>query len=144
MRSDVLDDDEDGALNGDSASAATTKANPTEGEASSERSRKRRRTTAGRPKKPVKKVFDLDPMQMNDDEPKSGKKMRPFRNMVSDQWMIDHPDMPVLDGVPWLKGFYAKLNQDDVLKEDWDYLQELDEWHRKHAGRLGAGLSTQV
>ncbi|KAG1747041.1 uncharacterized protein EDB91DRAFT_1079679 [Suillus paluster] len=149
----VLDKDEDSTLNGDSASAATTKVNPTEGEANSKRPWKCHRTTAGQPKKPMKRVFNLDPTQMNSDEPKLGKKMKPFRNMVSDWWMIDHPDMQVLDGVPWLKGFYTRLNEDDVLKEDWDYLMELDEWHRKQRnGGLGetnrniqvAGLLTQV
>ncbi|KAG2337027.1 hypothetical protein BDR05DRAFT_952951 [Suillus weaverae] len=46
------------------------------------------------------------------------------------KWKEEHPDMKVLEGVPWLKGFYEQLKDSgDIFEEDHTYLQELDEWH---------------
>ncbi|KAG1725644.1 hypothetical protein EDB19DRAFT_1914960 [Suillus lakei] len=83
-----------------------------------------------RPKKIHKKVWDVAPDKLSDRKPSSGKKSAPFANMVSDKWKEEHPDMKVLEGVPWLKGFYERMKEsDDIIEEDCTYLQELDEWH---------------
>jgi len=49
--------------------------------------------------------------------------------MVSKKWQKDHPAVNFLDGVDWLKGFYSRLREEDLMKEDAKYLKELDEWH---------------
>ncbi|KAG2066524.1 hypothetical protein BDR04DRAFT_1160197 [Suillus decipiens] len=79
----------------------------------------------------VKKMFDISPTQMDEDAPSSAKNNLPFKNMVAKHWMQKHPEMKTLDGVPWLEGFWAALQQDKVIKEDYTYLKELEEWHNK-------------
>jgi hypothetical protein len=95
------------------------------------RPNKRRRTTAGQNKKLIKKTFDLNPNQMNDHPPKSAKKNLPFENMVANQWKKTHPDMRMLQGVEWLKGFWSRTQKDNFIEEDWNYLVELEKWHKK-------------
>ncbi|KAG2066278.1 hypothetical protein BDR04DRAFT_1121307 [Suillus decipiens] len=64
------------------------------------------------------------------------KKNVPFATMVAKKWHDDHLEMHFLDGALWLEGFYDHLKEDDLLKEDWDYLKELIKWHD---GEGGAG-----
>ncbi|KAG2141836.1 hypothetical protein DEU56DRAFT_911188 [Suillus clintonianus] len=99
--------------------------------ASTSRPTKRRKTTEGstRTKVYVKKTFDISPSQMDEDAPLSAKNNLPFKNMVAKHWRKNHPEMKTLDGVPWLEGFWTALQDDDVIKEDYTYLQELEEWH---------------
>lgn len=77
----------------------------------------------------VKKTFDTSPSQMDEDAPLSAKNNLPFKNMVARHWRQKHPEMKTLDGAPWLEGFWAALQQDEVIKEDYTYLKELEEWH---------------
>ncbi|KAG1846973.1 hypothetical protein DFJ58DRAFT_730303 [Suillus subalutaceus] len=102
-------------------------------ESRTERPSKRRKTVTRaltRPEKMHKKVWDVAPDKLSDRKPASGKNSAPFANMVSNEWKEEHHDMKVLEGVPWLKGFYEQLkDSDDILEEDRTYLQELDEWH---------------
>lgn len=95
--------------------------------------KKCRKTAEGgtRSKRIVKKMFDISPEQMNEDAPSSAKKNLPFENMVADSWKNSYPDMEMLEGVPWLKGFWASLTRDDLIKEDYKYLEELGEWHKQ-------------
>ncbi|KAG1722246.1 hypothetical protein EDB19DRAFT_1916792 [Suillus lakei] len=114
----------------DDAAAATADkaAEPTMERPSKHRKTVKRALT--RPKKIHKKVWDVAPDKLSDRKPSSGKKSAPFANMVSDKWKEEHPDMKVLEGVPWLKGFYEQMKEsDDIIEEDCTYLQELDEWH---------------
>ncbi|KAG1727972.1 uncharacterized protein EDB91DRAFT_1086271 [Suillus paluster] len=94
---------------------------------------KRRKTmeASTRTKVYVKKTFDISPSQMDEDTPLSAKNNLPFKNMVVKHWRQKHPEMKTLDGVPWLEGFWTALQQDDVIKEDYTYLKELEEWHLK-------------
>ncbi|KAG1893908.1 uncharacterized protein F5891DRAFT_1195833 [Suillus fuscotomentosus] len=95
--------------------------------------KKHHKTAEGgtRLKRIVKKMFDISPEQMNEDAPSSAKKNLLFENMVADSWKNSHPDMEMLEGVPWLKGFWASLTRDDLIKEDYEYLEELGEWHKQ-------------
>lgn len=102
--------------------------------ATKERPSKRRRTTAGQNKKLIKKTFDINPEQMNDNPPKSARKNTPFENTVANNWKKTHPDMELLQGVEWLKGFWGRAQKDDFIGEDWDYLVELEKWHKKQEG----------
>ncbi|KAG1727356.1 uncharacterized protein EDB91DRAFT_1086434 [Suillus paluster] len=95
---------------------------------------KRRRTTEGWDKKLIKKTFDLNPNQMINHTPKSAKGNLPFENMVADKWRQTHPDMKMLEGVEWLKGFWGRTDKEEFLEEDWDYLVELNKWHIKQDG----------
>jgi hypothetical protein len=90
---------------------------------------KRRKVT--QKKKLTKRVFDLAPNKMLADEPHSSKKTIPFRSMVAEKWLKTYPDMALLDGGEWLKGFYGALAEKDVFKQDWAYLKELDEWQKR-------------
>ncbi|KAG2142987.1 hypothetical protein DEU56DRAFT_910924 [Suillus clintonianus] len=90
---------------------------------------KRRRTN--NTQKHCKKVFDLALAKMNDNKPKSHKKNVPFKSMVSAVWACDHTDDKFLDGTEWLTGFYEKTAQGALIKEDEEYLQELQRWHEK-------------
>ncbi|KAG1856440.1 hypothetical protein F4604DRAFT_1931869 [Suillus subluteus] len=107
--------------------------------------KKCRKTAEGgtRSKRIVKKTFDISPEQMNDDAPSSAKKNLPFENMVADSWKTSHPDMEMLEGVLWLKGFWASLTRDDLIKEDYEYLEELREWHKVEKGDEGDERSDQ-
>ncbi|KAG1886421.1 uncharacterized protein F5891DRAFT_1200778 [Suillus fuscotomentosus] len=87
---------------------------------------KHRRTDA---QKHRKKVFDLAPAKMNDNKPKSHKKNVPFKSMVSAVWARDHADDTFLDGTEWLTGFYKNIGQGVLIKEDEEYLGELQKWH---------------
>lgn len=87
---------------------------------------KRRRTNA---QKHRKKVFDLAPAKMDDNKPKSHKKNVPFKSMVSAVWARDHADDTFLDGTEWLTGFYKNIGQGVLIKEDEEYLRELQKWH---------------
>lgn len=51
--------------------------------------------------------------------------------MVAEKWLKTYPDMALLDGGEWLKGFYGALAEKDVFKQDWAYLKELDEWQKR-------------
>lgn len=68
---------------------------------------------------------------MNKNPPKSARKNAPFENMVANHWKKAHPDMAMLQGVEWLKGFWDEAQKDDFIAEDWDYLVELAKWHKK-------------
>lgn len=72
--------------------------------------------------------FDIAPIQMADEVP-SCKKSVPFQHMVDPTWLEEHPGFNVLDGVKWLEGFYGRLKDSNLLKEDTAYLQELHAWH---------------
>ncbi|KAG2076599.1 hypothetical protein BDR04DRAFT_1003400 [Suillus decipiens] len=112
-------------------------ATPTEGMTSTtdpttkEHPRKCRRTTAGQNKKLIKKTFDINPDQMNDNPPKSARKNTPFEHMVANHWKKTHPDMAMLQGVEWLVGFWDRAQKNKFIAEDWDYLVELEKWHKK-------------
>lgn len=51
------------------------------------------------------------------------------------------------DRVPssWLAGFYKNLKEDDLLKEDRDYLKELAEWHNDEdsTSEIGTGSANE-
>ncbi|KAG2052953.1 hypothetical protein BDR06DRAFT_1009084 [Suillus hirtellus] len=81
--------------------------------------------------KHCKKVFDLVPAKMNDNKPKSHKKNIPFKSMVSAVWAHDHTNDTFLDGTEWLMGFYKNIGQSVLIKEDEEYLGELQKWHDK-------------
>jgi len=77
-----------------------------------------------------KKVFDAAPAKLIDRPPSSGKATVPFGTMVSTKWREENPDAKLLDGAPWLKGFYERYkDSDDLFEEDHTYLKELNEWH---------------
>ncbi|KAG2740144.1 hypothetical protein P692DRAFT_20822782 [Suillus brevipes Sb2] len=101
--------------------------------ASTSRPTKRRKTTEGssRTKVYVKKTFDISLSQMDEDAPLSAKNNLPFKNMVAMHWRQKHPEMKMLDRVPWLEGFWTALQDNEVIKEDYTYLKELEEWHLK-------------
>ncbi|KAG1885198.1 hypothetical protein F4604DRAFT_1918862 [Suillus subluteus] len=84
--------------------------------------KKCRKTAEGgtRSKRIVKKMFDISP-----------------------DWKTSHLDMEMLEGVPWLKGFWASLTRDDLIKEDYEYLEELGEWHKVEKGDEGDERSNQ-
>lgn len=67
-------------------------------------------------KKLAKKVFDVAPRKMSDRVPSS-----------------------------WLAGFYKNLKEDDLLKEDRDYLKELAEWHNDEdsTSEIGTGSANE-
>ncbi|KAG2158618.1 uncharacterized protein EDB93DRAFT_1245845 [Suillus bovinus] len=97
--------------------------------ASTSRPTKHRKTMEGSTRMNiyVKKTFDTSPSQMDEDTPSSAKNNLPFKNMVAKHWRQKHPEMKILDGALWLEGFWAALQQDEVIKEDYTYLQELEE-----------------
>ncbi|KAG2743405.1 hypothetical protein P692DRAFT_20878594 [Suillus brevipes Sb2] len=85
-------------------------------------------------KKPIKRVFDLAPSKMNHDPPTSNKKNKltvPFKSMVAEKWLKTHPNMELLEGGEWLQGFYGLFGEKDVYKQDWTYLNELNEWQKR-------------
>lgn len=84
--------------------------------------RKRRRTT----KKLHKWVFDVAPKHMNCGPPLS--KTTIFKVMVDEGWYKKNPEMVVVEGIDWLKGFYSRLNREDLFEADALYLQELDDY----------------
>jgi hypothetical protein len=51
--------------------------------------------------------------------------------MVAKHWRQKHPEMKMLDRVPWLEGFWTALQDNEVIKEDYTYLKVLEEWHLK-------------
>jgi hypothetical protein len=51
--------------------------------------------------------------------------------MITESRKNEHTDMKTLEGIPWLKGFWNLLTRDDMLKKDYKYLKELEEWHKK-------------
>ena len=54
----------------------------------------------------------------------------PFKTMMADWWLRDHPDFQTLDkGGEWLRGFRNRLNKTDLDPLDWDHLEELVAWH---------------
>ncbi|KAG2048598.1 hypothetical protein BDR06DRAFT_975896 [Suillus hirtellus] len=83
------------------------------------------RTTAGQNKKLIKETFDISSDQMNKNLPKSARKNTPFENMITNHWKKTHPDMVMLQGVEWLKGFWDEAQKDNFITEDWDYLVKL-------------------
>ncbi|KAI6138408.1 hypothetical protein BKA82DRAFT_4366530 [Pisolithus tinctorius] len=84
--------------------------------------RKRRKTT----KKVHKRVFDVAPKHSSHGPPPA--KAMVFRAMVDERWLDEHPGMVVHEGISWLKGFYSRVNQEELFKADATYLKELDEW----------------
>lgn len=68
---------------------------------------------------------------MHSEPPLSGKKTIPFRSMVSDKWLKKNPGTVLLDGGEWLCGFYGRLKEGDIHKDDARFLEELNEWHEK-------------
>ncbi|KAG1793226.1 hypothetical protein EV424DRAFT_1354276 [Suillus variegatus] len=82
-------------------------------------------------KKVVKSTFDLAPNKMHSEPPLSGKKTIPFRSMVSEKWLKKNPGTVLLDGGEWLCGFYGRLKEGDIHKDDARFLEELNEWHEK-------------
>jgi hypothetical protein len=51
--------------------------------------------------------------------------------MISDWWLVSHPDVKTLDGAAWLVGFYDRLKEEDLHVTDREYLAELVAWHRE-------------
>lgn len=84
--------------------------------------RKWRRTT----KKLHKRVFDVAPKHMNHSPPLS--KTTIFKTMVDEGWYKKNPEMVLVEGIDWLKGFYSRLGRKDLFEADTLYLQELDEY----------------
>jgi methionine salvage enolase-phosphatase E1 len=95
--------------------------------------------TTAQNKRLIKKTFDINSDQMNDNLPKSARKNTPFENTVTDHWKKTHPDMEMLQGVVWLKGFWGRAQKDGLIREDWDYLVELKKWHKKQDRDLDMG-----
>ncbi|KAG1810293.1 uncharacterized protein HD556DRAFT_1436011 [Suillus plorans] len=90
----------------------------------------KRRKTVLNPKKVYKKVFDVSPDHLFDRVPSSSKNSVLFANMVSAKWKESHPDMKLLEGVPWLKGFYERMKDSkELFAKDLTYLEELEDWH---------------
>ncbi|KIO00296.1 hypothetical protein M404DRAFT_29675 [Pisolithus tinctorius Marx 270] len=71
-------------------------------------------------------VFDIAPKHMNRGPPLS--KTTIFKPMVDERWYKENADMPVIEGIDWLKGFYSHLNEGDLFEADAIYLKELDEY----------------
>ncbi|KIN93402.1 hypothetical protein M404DRAFT_171307 [Pisolithus tinctorius Marx 270] len=90
--------------------------------ADDELQRKRRKTT----KKFHKRVFDVSPKHLNHNPPQP--KATIFKSMVDETWHAKNPDMEVVEGVDWLKGFYSTLRQGEIFDADATYLKELKEW----------------
>lgn len=82
-------------------------------------------------KKVIKSTFDLAPNKMRSEPPVSAKKTIPFRSMVSEKWLKKNPGIILLDGGEWLSGFYGRLKEGDIHKDDARFLEELNEWHEK-------------
>lgn len=82
-------------------------------------------------KKVIKSTFDPALNKMRSDPPVSAKKTIPFRSMVSEKWLEKNPGIVLLDGGEWLSGFYGRLKEGDIHKDDARFLKELDEWHKK-------------
>lgn len=82
---------------------------------------------------------------MSDRVPSSWQTNVPFATMVAKKWCDDHPEMRLLDGASWLAGFYKNLKEDDLLKEDRDYLKELAEWHNDEdsTSEIGTGSANE-
>ncbi|KAG2052104.1 hypothetical protein BDR06DRAFT_973282 [Suillus hirtellus] len=75
------------------------------------------------------------PAKENSGEPaKKHHKTVQHKKLVKKKWRDDHLEMQLLDGALWLKGFYESLKEDDLLKEDRDYLKELIKWHDDEGG----------
>ncbi|KAI6158006.1 hypothetical protein BKA82DRAFT_22008 [Pisolithus tinctorius] len=91
--------------------------------------RKRRKTT----KKFHKRVFDVSPKHLNHNPPQP--KATIFKPMVDETWRAKNPNVEVVEGVDWLKGFYSRLRQGEIFDADATYLKELKEW-------LEAGMCT--
>lgn len=110
---------------------------------SGEPANKKRKTVQH--KKLAKKVFDVAPRKMSDRVPSSWQTNVPFATMVAKKWCDDHPEMRLLDGASWLAGFYKNLKEDDLLKEDRDYLKELAEWHNDEdsTSEIGTGSANE-
>ncbi|KAI6034174.1 hypothetical protein BKA83DRAFT_4539007 [Pisolithus microcarpus] len=85
--------------------------------------RKRRRTTT---KKVHKLNFDVNPKHLNRKPPPP--KATLFKVMVNQRWQDANPDIPLLDGVDWLRGFYSQVQEGDLFEADANYLRELDQW----------------
>ena len=98
-------------------------------ELTSEPLRKRRRTTM-QIAKGFKKEFDPPPLKLSSRLPST--KVTPFKAMIADWWLRDHPDFETLDcSGEWLKGFRNHLEKDDLHPLDWDHLDELEGWHEE-------------
>ncbi|KAG0700532.1 hypothetical protein DFH29DRAFT_807494 [Suillus ampliporus] len=82
-------------------------------------------------KKVIKSTFDLAPNKMHSEPPVSAKKTIPFRSMVSEKWLKKNPGIALLDGGEWLSGFYGRLKEGDIHKDDAKFLRKLNEWHTK-------------
>ena len=91
--------------------------------------RKRRRITT-KASKGFRKDFDRPPSTLLN-RPPSTQKCTPFKAMISDWWLVSHPDVKTLDGAAWLMGFYNRLKEKDLHVTDREYLVELVTWHRE-------------
>jgi hypothetical protein len=43
--------------------------------------------------------------------------------MISDWWLVSHPDVKTLDGAAWLIGFYDRLKEEDLYVTDCKVLK---------------------
>ncbi|KAI6125316.1 hypothetical protein EDD17DRAFT_1881853 [Pisolithus thermaeus] len=77
-------------------------------------------------KKIHKQNFDVSPKHLNRDPPPP--KAALFKVIIDQRWQDTNPDVPLLDGVDWLRGFYSRIQEGDIFEADADYLRELDQW----------------
>jgi hypothetical protein len=98
-------------------------------ELTSEPQRKRRRTTTDI-WKGFKKEFDPPPRRLSNRLPLT--KGTPFKPIMADWWLQDHPDFKTLErGGEWLTGFRNRLRKEDLHPLDWDHLDELVAWQEE-------------
>jgi hypothetical protein len=91
--------------------------------------RKRRHVTT-KASKGFRKDFDQLPSILLNCPPLTQKCML-FKAMISDWWLVSHPDMKTLDSAMWLMGFYDCLKEEDLYMTNREYLVELVVWHRE-------------
>lgn len=64
---------------------------------------------------------------MTDCIPNSQKSLpsKPYKPMCHPVWLQAHPSADVIEGMPWLQGFYEKAKDGNLTTEDRNYLAEL-------------------
>ncbi|KAN0097888.1 hypothetical protein V8E55_002334 [Tylopilus felleus] len=50
---------------------------------------------------------------------------KPYKPMCNPIWLQAHPSADVVEGMPWLQGFYEKAKDGNLTTEDCNYLAEL-------------------
>ena len=89
--------------------------------------------------KGFKKDFDSLPSSLMK-HPPSSRKSTPFKPMVANWWLEDHPNAEILEGARQLDGSYGRLKEDDLHPIDQEHIEELVVWHEKKARGSGSPL----